>query len=128
MSLRGAEAVVVLVCGDRFWQDAHTIRRVLEGLGPVSVVHGGAPGADRLVGVVAAGLGLSVQAYPAQWHQYGRAAGPLRNQEMLTDAKPDLVLAFHRNLARSRGTADMVRRARAAGVPVRVFTGKEETS
>ncbi len=81
-----------------------------------------------LVGVVAAGLGLSVQAYPAQWHQYGRAAGPLRNQEMLTDAKPDLVLAFHRNLARSRGTADMVRRARAAGVPVRVFTGKEETS
>ena len=117
--------MVVLVCGDRFWQDAHTIRRVLAGLGPDTVVHGGAPGADRLAGVVAAGLGLSVRAYPAQWHQYGRAAGPLRNQEMLADARPDLVLAFHRNLARSRGTGDMVRRAQAAGVQVRVFTGKD---
>ena len=41
----------------------------------------------------------------------------IRNGEMLRDA-PDLVLAFHNNIAESRGTADMIRQARRAGVAV----------
>lgn len=49
----------------------------------------------------------------------GKAAGPIRNQRMLDEGKPDLVVAF----PGGRGTADMVRRAKAAGVPVRLNRG-----
>lgn len=49
-----------------------------------------------------------------------RQAGPIRNEQMLQEGQPDKVLAFHENLAQSRGTADMVRRAAKAGVPVEI--------
>jgi hypothetical protein len=50
----------------------------------------------------------------ADWNTHGRAAGPIRNQRMLDEVKPELVVAF----PGGRGTADMVRRAREAGVNV----------
>lgn len=52
--------------------------------------------------------------YKADWDTYGLAAGPLRNQRMLDEGKPDVVLAF----PGGKGTADMVARARKAGVRV----------
>src|SRR5690606_30354012 len=64
--------------------------------------------------ILARELGWHVVAYPADWRRHGRAAGPIRNQEM-ADAGADLCIAF----PGGRGTADMVRRARAAGIPVR---------
>lgn len=87
------------------------------------IVHGGARGADRMAGHVAKGLGYPVHVHEADWNAHGKAAGILRNQEML-DRHPDieLVLAFHDDLAHSKGTGDMVRRARAAGIPVNVVT------
>ncbi|MEM9912925.1 MAG: hypothetical protein AAF922_19365 [Pseudomonadota bacterium] len=44
----------------------------------------------------------------------GRAAGPIRNKEMLDEGCPDLVVAF----PGGRGTANMVKQAQAAGVEV----------
>lgn len=109
----------VLVCGDRNWTDEDGIRRVLKGLiEPLVVIHGGARGADSLAGKVAEELGHEVEVYPADWQRYGKAAGVLRNQQMLDEGKPDFVLAFHADLSRSKGTADMVRRAVAAGITV----------
>lgn len=112
---------------------------------PEVVIEGCARGADTMAGHDwaeevqnsdqwgPAGRELRVEHFPAMWNEhdsYGQAcwckakaggtcrgAGPLRNQAML-DAKPDAVIAFHADLAHSRGTADMVRRARAAGIPV----------
>lgn len=112
----------VLVCGDRHWADADKIRQRLERLpeGNVTVVEGMAPGADTLGRIEAEKLGLRVESFPANWGRYGRAAGPIRNQEML-DSSPDLVLAFHSDLSQSKGTKDMVKRARAKGVEVEVF-------
>lgn len=52
--------------------------------------------------------------FPANWKSHGKGAGPIRNQKMIDEGKPDLVLAF----PGGRGTADMVRRAKAAGVRV----------
>jgi hypothetical protein len=40
---------------------------------------------------------------------------------MLDEGKPDLVLAFHENIDESKGTRDMVHRARGAGVKVVIF-------
>jgi len=58
--------------------------------------------------------GVECLQYPADWEKLGRAAGPIRNEQMLREGKPDLVVAF----PGARGTAHMVRIAREAGVRV----------
>lgn len=111
----------VLICGDRNWTDIETIADCIRVL-PLhsTVIHGAARGADSIAGALAGTAPtLDVESYPAKWDRYGRAAGPIRNQQMLDEGKPDLVLYFHDNLAQSKGTADMVRRAQKAGIPVR---------
>jgi hypothetical protein len=55
----------------------------------------------------------------ADWGQYGAPAGPIRNKTMLTQGRPDVVLAF----PGGTGTADMKRQARRAGVRVVEVTG-----
>lgn len=113
----------VLVCGSRDWTDYEAIRREIMTL-PASlnlVIHGNAVGADRAAGRAASLSGIEVASYPADWKKYGRAAGPIRNQQMLDEGRPDLVLAFWKN--KSRGTEDMIRRARKAGIEVKVIEG-----
>lgn len=110
----------VLVCGGRSFADMDAMcaaldRIVLSKAGLSVIIHGGASGADALAAQYAESEGANVAVYPADWKTHGRAAGPIRNQQMLDEGKPDLVLAF----PGGRGTADMVRRAKAAGVPVR---------
>lgn len=107
----------VLVCGGRDFGDLRLLRETLDlvhVLFDVScVIAGRARGADTLAERWADLRGISVDAYPADWST-GRGAGHARNQRMLSEGKPDLVVAF----AGGRGTADMIRRSRAAGVPV----------
>lgn len=111
----------VLVCGDRNWKDWSKIRTRLVELKPSSVITGGARGADTIAAISSSELGVPVQVFPANWSTYGRAAGPIRNREML-DQYPDLVLAFHSDLSKSKGTADCVREARKRGIKVEVVT------
>lgn len=54
--------------------------------------------------------------FPADWKRYKKAAGPIRNKQMLEQGKPDLVLAFGGK--NGTGTNHMVRIAKAAEVPV----------
>lgn len=121
------ERLRVLVCGDRDWNDWETITAELQRLPRDTVIiHGGARGADKMAAYVAAtDLCLSVIPFPADWKKHGKAAGPIRNQEMLDSGRPTRVLAFHPDLRNSKGTADMIRRARAAGIPVRVVGDPE---
>lgn len=79
-----------------------------------AVIHGGAHGADMLAGEWAAISGVEAACFPAEWSKYGHRAGPLRNERMLAEGQPDLVVAF----PGSKGTAHMVRIAREAGVEV----------
>lgn len=107
----------ILVTGSRGWRSRATIAAELAKLGSGhTLAHGGARGADRLAGAVAAGLGWSVEVYPANWPKYGRSAGMIRNRQMLEEFKPDLVVAFWDGS--SRGTANMIELARSAGVKV----------
>ncbi len=100
----------------RVTAEADLLRRTLSSLPEVRfVIHGEAKGADSHAALWASVNGVTVEAYPADWKKHGRAAGPLRNARMLAEGKPDLVIAF----PGGRGTADMVRKAEAAGVPVR---------
>jgi hypothetical protein len=112
--------VKVLVCGGRKFSDWGSVKSTLNDIHfstPITlVIEGGARGADRLGAAWAAGYGVRRQTFLANWTRDGKAAGPIRNQAMLDLGKPDLVVAF----PGGRGTADMVKRARAAGVEVKV--------
>lgn len=113
----------VLVCGDRNWTDRETILAELEKLqteGYTHVIEGGARGADKLAGSVAVELSMDLTVVEADWYHLGTRAGPIRNSEMLK-MKPDLVLAFHPDLSKSKGTADTVRKARKMNLPVRIL-------
>lgn len=111
----------VLVCGDRNWTDQAAIYKRLALLDMSTVViHGAARGADVLAGDVASRLGFRVVAVPADWDLHGKSAGIIRNRKML-DMKPELVIAFHMDLSKSKGTADTVREARRRGIPAEVI-------
>lgn len=83
------------------------------------VVSGCARGVDRAGEEWAASIGLPVKRFPvrpSEWRQYGKFAGPRRNNEMSMYA--DALLAFWDG--RSRGTADMIDRMKARRKVVRV--------
>lgn len=118
----------VLVCGGRDYDNREVLYSALDNLHvkhPFSVlIHGDAKGADTLGADWAARNKVLIEVYPANWKRDGIAAGPVRNQQMLSEGKPDLVVAFP--TPSSRGTWDMVSRARKAGVEIRLHGNTRE--
>ena len=107
----------LLVCGSREWTDRELVEPVLRDHGPAVIVHGAAPGADRIAGAVARSLGWPVEEHPADWERHGKRAGPLGNIEML-DTKPVLVIAFTLIPGGTPGTRHTITAARRRGIPV----------
>lgn len=108
----------VLVCGGRNYSDRERVNAVLGKLhaeaGIDHLILGGANGADRLAMMWARRTGVPFQTFKADWENQGRFAGPARNQQMLDEGEPDVVIAFNGG----RGTADMVKKARRGGFKV----------
>ena len=86
-------------------------------------------GIDAIARTIAEYRDFELLEMPAAWGRLGKAAGPVRNGKML-DVLMALgecgyeiaVLAFHDNVDHSsRGTKNMVARARMAGVPFAVY-------
>lgn len=119
----------VLVCGGRDFKDKELLTSILDTLHGLAdpflsdnrihcIIHGGASGADQMAERWAVSKRIpSVEKYEADWKKYGRSAGPIRNLEMITKGKPDLVVAF----PGGRGTANMMTQARKHGIQVREF-------
>ena len=113
----------VIVCGSRDWKDIPTIRkRLLELPHITTVIEGGCEGADLIAREVALDIGLEVVEFPAAWKKYGKAAGPKRNIRML-NTKPDLLIAFHDDMSKSKGTKHIVREAKKRGITVEIIDG-----
>jgi hypothetical protein len=108
----------VLVCGGRNYADwrkvSDTLRKLHDETPIDVIIHGCASGADTLAARWAFLAGIREHAFGADWETHGRAAGPIRNQRMLDEGTPNLVIAF----PGGRGTDDMVSRARERGVKV----------
>ena len=111
----------VLVTGSRNWTDATVISRALSSIPTdeqITVVHGGAKGADSLAGQFAQHLGYSVEVHEADWDTYGKRAGYIRNKKMV-DLGADLCLAFIKN--NSKGATICLDLADKAGIPTKVW-------
>jgi hypothetical protein len=106
----------ILVCGGRDFTDVELLYRTLD---EIAIIHGIA----RVVTGLAAGTDLAADGW-AEWRKISRGGykirrphedGYQRNQRMLDSEPIDLVVAF----PGGNGTADMVRRAQRAGIPVK---------
>ena len=119
----------VIVTGSRNWmgtygdQRIHTVMNILLALCEVlgeklTVVHGDcATGADQVVDRWARrrdDSGVSVETLPADWRSLGKAAGPIRNREMVNQGA-DMCIGFVRGT--SRGTFITLTMAQEAGIP-----------
>lgn len=114
----------VLVCGGRYYNNKEKMFSVLNRVLQICntngktliIIHGAAPGADRLCGLWAdTHLPIdNVRAFPADWDRYRKAAGPIRNQQMLVEGKPHVIIAFKGGT----GTANMTSIGKKANVPV----------
>lgn len=113
----------VLVCGGRDFYDRLAVWSALDELrlraphDSLIIVQGGADGADALARTWCLDRKVPYINVPADWKAHGRAAGPLRNQRMIDEHEPDMVLAF----PGGRGTADMVFRAENACIPIQRY-------
>lgn len=79
----------------------------------ITVISGEAKGADTVGTDFAVVNWTGYEGFPADWDTHGKAAGHIRNQQML-DSGIDLAIQF----PGGRGTADMRRRLDKAGVRV----------
>lgn len=123
--MNGSTGLTVLVTGDREWRDLGLIYDRLayyHGMwlgGIILVIHGACRGADLLADKAACRLGILTDPIPAEWDKHGRAAGPIRNREMIVKhPEIGLVIGFHDHLADSKGTVDMMRVAAKRGLLV----------
>lgn len=88
----------VLVCGGREFSDADFIYAELDRLNARylfnTVIEGDARGVDQIAGGWARTRGIDLVEFPADWTNEGRHAALIRNERMLREGKPDLVVAF----------------------------------
>lgn len=113
----------ILVCGSREYDSWEYINaelsRFKERNKITEIIHGGAAGVDSFAGLFARRNDVKETVFMADWDKYGKAAGPIRNKQMLDEGKPDLVIAFPTE--KSKGTRNMIEQAEKAGVDVIVY-------
>ena len=121
----------IIIAGCRYFEDYEYVRKmageitesiqIAEPDAKITIVSGAANGADKLGERFAKEKGFDVKRFPANWTLYGKSAGPVRNREMLMFAKEKkgILIAFWDGV--SRGTANMIKISKDAGIPVFTF-------
>lgn len=115
----------VIVAGAVAWDDVGAIRRELTKLpAGCTIIHGDTPGADAIAGELGVELGHTVEKWEknsADRKRYKKLAWMGLNERMLASGA-ELVLGFHPDIEKSKGTKHLVELAREAGVEVRTFS------
>ena len=112
--------IKVLVCGSRGFNDYVLMKTQIMKLlnrfdTTITIISGGAKGADTLAEDVAKQLGISTTILKPNWDKHGKSAGMIRNNAML-DMKPNIVLAFWDG--KSKGTKHTIAEARKRKIEV----------
>lgn len=117
-----------IVAGGRTYDDkstlAFTMLRVLIDVNynDLEIITGGCRGADELGKQWANEYGVRHKEFLADWDKYGRAAGPIRNEQMVkyaAEADRGILIAFP--VGESRGTRNMIKLAHQYGLEVEVI-------
>lgn len=120
----------IIIAGSRQFNDYHKMLTELDNLGihlinlidPIEIVSGHAYGADTLGERFAKAYHYPLKIFHADWDNYGRAAGPIRNEQMAkyaAEADKGVLIAFP--LGESRGTRNMIKLAKQYGLEVYVI-------
>ena len=117
----------LIVCGGRNFADKnfvwetlgriHSKRRIdllIEGGQVTRDPVNGVIGADSIAWGWAVTWGVPVRTFAADWDRLGKAAGPIRNQQMLDEGLANGCLGFQGG----DGTLDMLSRAHKAGITI----------
>jgi hypothetical protein len=110
----------VAVIGSRSFNDYEEVKRILSSLDITELISGGAKGADTLGERYAKENGIPTNIFPPDWKKNGRAAGFIRNGEIVANA--DLIIAFWDG--ESKGTKDSIDKANKLNKKVVVITSK----
>lgn len=118
----------IIVCGGRDYDNVEHVHTVLRAINTkffngLWICTGGASGADTLAEDWAKRWNVPFSHFPADWDQYSRSAGPIRNQQMLDWFEPHGVVAF----GGGTGTKDMIDRSVRAGLNVLVIDREDYT-
>jgi len=111
----------VIIAGTRTFNDydllVESCDKLLVNKHPnIEIVNGGARGADRLGGKYAIQKGYKMKKFAADWDEYGRSSGYIRNEEMAQYA--DALICFWDG--HSKGSGHMINLAREYKLKVRV--------
>ena len=120
----------IIIAGSRKYNDYHRMLEKLDNLGihlintidPIEIVSGHAPGADTLGERFAKAYDYPLKIFSADWEKYGRAAGPIRNEQMAkyaAEADRGMLIAFP--IGESRGTRNMIKLAQQYGLEICVI-------
>jgi len=111
----------VAVVGSRNFADMEFVKSVVTQIcvdyPDITVVSGGARGVDTLAQQIAEAQGCKTQIFPADWEQYGKSAGVLRNNQIVAHA--DFVLIFWDG--ESVGTEHTLTLTRKSGKPFNLY-------
>lgn len=110
-----------LVFGTRIFTNyqlfSQKLDRIFISCTDIAIISGGAKGPDSFGEEYAIANGHGLIRVPALWDIYGKSAGYKRNDEMLKIATH--AVAFWD--AKSKGTADMIKKVKKLGLPLRVI-------
>ena len=115
----------VIVAGGRDYNEREYLWRALDRIkdtwGITEVIHGNAYGADTMASEWAKSRGVKQTPFTANWKEFGKGAGPKRNEQMACQ-NPDMVILF----PGGTGTADMRKRAQDHKIIILEFPGRKE--
>ncbi len=100
----------MIIAGSRTVKNYSFVKSLIENvvnfhkLNITEIVSGTADGVDKLGEDWAREIGIPIHTFPANWKLHGRAAGPIRNEEMGNYADAAIVIIENN----SRGSANMI--------------------
>ena len=120
----------IIIAGSRKFNDYSKMLNKLDELGihllatmdDIEIVSGHAPGADTLGEKFAKANNYPLKIFSAEWDKYGKAAGPIRNEQMAkyaAEADRGMLIAFP--IGESMGTRNMIKLAKQYGLEVNVI-------
>ncbi len=133
--------MTIIICGSREFDDPEFLFRKLDSLTrklnkkKLTIVTGAQRskakdghwhGADFFAEKWAAKNWCNLLRYHADWKKHDKAAGMIRNSEMIDESGATAVIAFH--VGSSPGTADTIAKARKKKLKVKVFKCKAKNN